>query len=315
MAVAVLATSYDGPAGLRTTQVDVPAPGPGQVTVAVRAAAVNPFDLKVSAGLMGRDESRLPMRLGAEAAGVVTAVGEGATGPAGVLTVDDEVIAYPVGGAYASSLTVAASSVFPKPAALGFEAASGLCVTGTTAVHLLEATRVGAGDTVLVHGVSGGVGLVVAQLARLRGATVVGTAGAQRHDRLRELGVLPVAYGVGLADRVRALAPEGVDVALDTVGTDEAVEVSLELVEDRHRIASIAAFGRAVADGILLLGGGPGADPGDEVRAAARLTLTGLVDQGLLRVEVARVFPFAEAAAAHTLVGGGHAGGKVVLVP
>jgi NADPH:quinone reductase-like Zn-dependent oxidoreductase len=126
---------------------------------------------------------------------------------------------------------------------------------------------------------------------------------------------VPVEYGDGLADRVRDAAPAGVDVAVDTVGTDEAVDVSLALVADRHRIATIAAFGRAPAEGIQLLGNGPGADAGEDIRSRGRLVLTDQVRRGTLHVEVARTFPLAEAAEAHRLVAGGHAGGKVVLVP
>lgn len=312
---AVVATAFGGPEVLELVEVEVPAPGPGQVTVEVRAAGINPVDAKIVAGTMGADPASLPLRVGLEVAGVVTAVGEGATGPAGPVEVGDEVIGYPVSGGYAGAVTVAAGSVFPKPPGLGFEAAAGLSLTGVTAYHLLEATGVTGADTVLVHGVAGGVGLATAQLALERGATVVGTARPDRHDDLRARGVAPVAYGAGLADRVREAAPDGVDVALDTVGTDEAVDVSLELVADRQRIATVAAFGRALDDGIQLLGGGPGADPGTEVRSRGRLVLTELVERGALEVVVARSFPLAEVAAATALVAGGHAGGKVVLVP
>ena len=152
------------------------------------------------------------------------------------------------------------------------------------------------------------------QLAVGRGATVVGSAAPSRHEMLRGFGVVPVAYGDGLADRVRDAAPGGVDVALDTVGTDEAVDVSLELVADRSRIATIAAFGRAGEEGILLLGNGPGAEPGTEIRNRARLQLTELAAEGGLDVVVAASFPLSQAAAAHRLVKDGHAGGKVVLV-
>jgi NADPH:quinone reductase-like Zn-dependent oxidoreductase len=255
------------------------------------------------------------MRLGAEVSGVVTAVGDGAEGPAGAVRVGDEVIGYPVGGGYAGALTVPATSVYPKPAGLSFEEASGLSLVGVTAYHLLEATGVGPGDTVLVHAASGGVGLAASQLAVERGATVLGTASAGHHDRLRSYGVQPLEYGVGLADRVRDAAPAGVDVALDAIGSDEAVDVSLELVPDRQRIATVAAFGRAGEAGIRLLGNGPGADPGSEIRDRGRLVLTDLVDRGRLAVVVAATFPLAEVAEAHRLVRGGHAGGKVVLVP
>jgi NADPH:quinone reductase-like Zn-dependent oxidoreductase len=315
MSAAVVATAYGGPEVLEVDDVEVPSPGPGEVTVEVRAAAINPFDLKVYSGMIGRDQSALPKRLGMEVSGVVTATGGEAVGPAGPLTVGDEVIGYPVSGGYAESITVKADAVYPKPSTLSWEEAAGLSLTGVTATHLLEATGVERGDTVLVHGVSGGVGLATAQLAIARGATVVGTAAAHRHDALDTYGVVPVSYGEGLVERVREAAPQGVDVALDTVGTDEAVDTSLEVVPDRHRIATVAAFGRAADAGIQLLGNGPGADPGTEIRRAARLTLADLAGRGELRVVVARTFPLADVAEAHRLVGGGHAGGKVVLLP
>jgi NADPH:quinone reductase-like Zn-dependent oxidoreductase len=181
-------------------------------------------------------------------------------------------------------------------------------------VHALTATGVGEGDTVLVHGAAGGVGLALVQLARARGARVIGTAGGDSADLVTRLGGDPVRYGEGLADRVRALAPDGVDAAVDAVGTDEAVDVSLELVADRGRIASIAAFGRADT-GIRLLGNGPGADPGTEVRDAARLELVRLVADGRFEVVVAGTHPLDDVAAAHREGMAGHTHGKLVLLP
>ena len=157
MTDAVVAASYGGPEVLEVRDVEVPPPGSGEVTIDVRGAGVNPYDYKLYSGMLGSDEDRLPMRLGSEVSGVVTAVGEDATGPAGPVEVGDEVIGYPVSGGYAASLTVSATSVFPKPKALSFEQAAGLSLVGVTAYHLLEATGVGPGDTVLIHGVSGGV--------------------------------------------------------------------------------------------------------------------------------------------------------------
>lgn len=314
MSAAVVAAGYGGPERLEMRDVEVPAPGPGEVTLEVRAAAVNPFDRKVYSGLMGTDESRLPLPLGMEVAGVVTAVGDDADGPGGPVMVGDEVVAYPVTGGYAEALTVPASSVFTKPPGLSWAEAAGMSLTGVTAYHLVEATGVHADDTVLIHGVSGSVGLIAAQLARRQGATVVGTAAEHRHETLRAFGIVPVTYGDGLLDRVREAAGDRVDVALDTIGTDEAVDVSLALVADHARVASIAAFARAGED-FQLLGNGPGADPGREIRDRGRLVIADLAGSGELDVVVARTFPLAEAAAAHRLVGEGHAGGKVVLLP
>jgi D-arabinose 1-dehydrogenase-like Zn-dependent alcohol dehydrogenase len=139
-------------------------------------------------------------------------------------------------------------------------------------------------------------------------------ASKANHARLRELGAEPTTYGDGLAERVRALAPDGVDAAVDCVGTDEAIDVSLALVADRDRIATIAAFARGFEAGLKVLGGAPGADPGTGVRAAARLQLTALVEQGKLTVD-ARGFALADAAEAHRLGQAGHVSGKLVLVP
>jgi NADPH:quinone reductase-like Zn-dependent oxidoreductase len=203
--------------------------------------------------------------------------------------------------------------VLPKPVAMSWVAAGGLMLAGATAVHALTATAVSGGETVLVHAAAGGVGLMAVQVALAGGAHVIGTASERNHAYLRDLGAQPTTYGAGLADRVRALAPDGVDAAVDCVGTDEAVDVSLELVADRDRIASIAAFGRGAEVGIKLLGGGPGADPGTEVRNAARVQLTKLVEQGKLEV-LARSFELGQVAEAHREGQAGHVTGKLVLV-
>ncbi|GAB2551436.1 NADP-dependent oxidoreductase [Nocardia heshunensis] len=295
-------------------EIEVPDPGPGEVTIAVRAAGVNPFDHKVYSGAFGTDPSKLPLRPGLEVAGVVTAVGPDAIGPAGPLSVGDEVLA-PVSGGYASVVNAPAARVVPKPADVDWKQAAGVLSVGGTAVHMLAATGVGPGDTVLVHGAAGSVGALAAQLAVARGARVIGTASASRHERLRAYGVEPVEYGPGLADRVRALAPNGIEAALDTVGTDEAVDVSLELVPDRRRIASIVAFGRAATDGFQVLGGGPGADPGTEIRGNAWRELLPLLAAGKLELAIAKTFPLSEVSAAHEFVMDGHAGGKVILLP
>lgn len=312
MTTAIVATAFGGPEVLTPVDVEVPAPGPHEATVAIRAAAVNPIDHKVFGGAFGADESRLPLRVGREAAGVVTAVGEHAT-----VAVGDEVIIYGggAGGLYAAEVTVPDAALVAKPAGLGWEPASGLLLAGVTAEHTLVATGVGAGDVVLVHGAAGSVGFLAAQLAVHRGARVIGSAAPSRHDALRGYGIEPVPYGAGLADRVRAAAPDGLSAAIDTVGTDEAVDVSLELVPDRDRIATIAAFGRAADAGIRALGGGPGADPGTEIRTAARPELARLAGDGTLTVVVSGTYPLAEAADAVRFVQAGHAGGKVVLLP
>ena len=306
----VLATAYGGPEVLTVADQPVGGPGPGQARVEVRAAGVNPADWKSYTGAFGTDPAALPRRLGFEVSGVVTAVG-----PDVDLAVGDEVIGFRVSGGYAAELVVPATALVPKPASLGWAQAAGLMLTGATAVHALTATGVGQGDTVLVHGAAGGVGLMAVQLAALRGARVIGTVGGDGADLVRRFGAEPVRYGDGLAGRVRELAPGGVDAALDLVGSDEAVDVSLELVADRQRIATIAAFGRAAADGIKALGGGPGADPGTELRDAARPELAEAAGAGRLEVVVAATFPLEDVAEAHRQGMAGHTHGKLVLVP
>jgi NADPH:quinone reductase-like Zn-dependent oxidoreductase len=308
----VVAAAFGGPESLTVEEVTLPEPRPREVHVQVRASGVNPADVKAYRG--PGDPAKLPVLLGFEAAGVVAAVGEGAADDQGALTVGDEVIVFRTRGAYAADLVVPDSTLTRKPAELDWPQAAGLLLAGATAVHTLAATGVQEGDTVLVHGASGGVGLYAVQLARLRGARVIATAGERNHDLLRELGAEPVAYGHGLLDRVRALAPDGVDAALDLVGSDEAMDVSLALV-DRDRVASIANFSRGPEEGIQLLGGGPGADPGDELRAAARPELARLAAAGDLRVVVAATYPLDDAADAHRQIATGHTTGKIALLP
>lgn len=144
---------------------------------------------------------------------------------------------------------------------------------------------------------------------------MIGTASEGRHPFLARLGAEPVSYGAGLVDRILALAPDGVDAAIDAVGSDEAVDASLDVVADRSRIATIAAFGRAPSLGIKVLGGGPGADPGTAIRDAARLELVSLAGAGRLQVVVARTYPLRDGAAAHRELAGGHSHGKIILIP
>ncbi|MET0701312.1 MAG: NADP-dependent oxidoreductase [Mycobacterium sp.] len=312
----VVAAAYGGPEVLAVQDIALPAPGPGQVVVDVRAAGTNPIDYKLYSGDMGNDPAALPLQVGQEVAGVVSAVGSGEIlGYTGPLRVGDEVIATNIGsGGYADQVLADAAEVGHKPAALSFEESAGLLLVGGTAWHLLTKTKVGTGDTVLIHGASGGVGLMAIQLAVARGATVIATASPSRHDTLRQYGAEPVAYGPGLADRVRAIArPEaGIDAALDLAGTDEALDVSVELVVDKSRIATIANFDRAFALGIAVL---TAADDGQEIRDASRPELIKLAQAGTLTVTVDKVFPLADAAAAHRYLLMGHAHGKVVLVP
>ncbi len=238
-----VATDFGGPEVLRLADADVPAPGHGQVTIGVRAAGMNPADAKHIAP--GQDRALLPLSIGFEVAGVVTALGPGTELASGGGAVGDEVVAWQVSGGYTTAITAPAADVFAKPPTLTFPEAASLLLAGTTAAELLHASRAREGETVLLHGAAGAVGMSVLQQARVLGVRVVGTASTANFDIVSGFGGIPVAYGPGLPGRVRAAAPGGVAAALDTVGSQEAGDVSLALVSDRQRIITIAAAPRA----------------------------------------------------------------------
>jgi NADPH:quinone reductase-like Zn-dependent oxidoreductase len=202
---------FGGPEVLEIVDLPDPHPGPGEVRIAVRAAGVNPSDWKKREGLM--DEG-LPQTLGYEAAGVVDEVGAGVADVA----VGDRVFGFSAGGAAQAELAVL-SDYAPVPPSLDFPAAAALPAAVETAARALDQLGVESGGTLLVNGASGSVGSAAVQLAVARGARVIGTASPANHDYLRALGAEPVAYGEGLTARVRALAPGGVDLALDAAGS------------------------------------------------------------------------------------------------
>ncbi|MDF2990333.1 MAG: putative Zn-dependent oxidoreductase [Microbacterium sp.] len=303
-------TAFGGPEVLAVVDMPTPHPQDGEVVVRVYAAGVNPIDSKMYSGSFHGVARALPS-IGMECAGVVEAIGADVTTTA----IGDEVIVYPVTAAHADIVCVPATSLIPKPPALGWAEAGGLLLAGTTAAHALNAAAVTHDDTVLIHGGAGAVGLMAVQLARAAGANVIATASPPNHALLRELDATPVAFGPGLLDRVRQAAPAGVDAAIDTVGTDEALDVSLAVVGDPGRVASIAGSDRRIGTGIAQLGYGPGQDPGFAVRNAARGRLVEMAGEGSLRVVVAATLPLTEAARAHEMVRSGHAPGKIVLIP
>lgn len=291
-------------------EYDVAPPGEGQVTITVRAAGMNPADAKhVARG----DVADFPKAIGYEVAGVVSAVGANTVIGSGPVAVGDEVLAFRISGGWATEVTVAARDVFAKPASLSFGEAANLLLAGCTASEMLHVTDIGEGDTILVHGASGAVGVSVLQQAALLKARVIGTASEGNFDVVTRFGGVPVAYGDGLEQRVREAAPGGVVAALDCVGTDEAVDVSLALVADRDRIVTIAAAERAKAEGFTAIAG---AMPASQAyRDSVRADLIRLAAEGRLVVPVARTFPLADALKATELLMTQHPGGKLVLEP
>ncbi len=305
-----IATRPGDPGVFALEDHDLTAPGPGEVTIEVRAAGMNPADAKHVAAGKAED---FPRPIGYEVAGVVTAVGPDTEIGSGPVAVGDDVLAFRISGGWATALTVPAKDVFAKPASLSWGEAANLLLVGCTASEMLHVTGVGEGDTILVHGASGAVGVSVLQQAALLGATAIGTASEGSFETVRRFGGQPVAYGDGLEQRVRDLAPDGVAAALDCVGTDEAVDVSLALVPDRGRIVTIAAAGRARQDGFTAIAGVMPASAA--YRDSVRADLVRLAADGHLVVPVARTFPLADAVEATALLMEGHPGGKFVLEP
>ncbi|MGW0563389.1 NADP-dependent oxidoreductase [Streptomyces sp. NPDC003016] len=297
---------YGTPDDLEFGDVPEPRLGPDSVLVRVRAAAVNPVDWKVQAGHLDSALAAVfPVVPGWDVAGVVERAGAGVTeyGPG------DEVIGYVredfvSRGTFAEYVAAPVRTLARKPANLSFEEAAGLPLAGLTAYQaLVRHLEAGEGDTLLVHAAAGGVGSLAVQIARAFGVRVIGTASERNHDYLRSLGALPVTYGEGLAGRVRALAPEGVDAVLDLVGGD-ALKLSPELLAPGGRLVSVADGAVTGLGGTYLF-----------VRPdTADLTaLTELAERGALTVEVAAVFPLEKAAEALRLSREGHTRGKIAI--
>ncbi len=288
--------------------VDLPVPkvGPDSVLVAVRAASVNPVDWKVREGYLdGIVDTTFPVVPGWDVAGVVERVGLDTP----ELQVGDEVYGYVRkdwmhGGTFAQYVAAPVRTLARKPASLSFEEAAAVPLAGLTAFQTIERAGVTAGQTVLVHAAAGGVGQFAVQIAAARGARVIGTASPRNHEHLVALGAEPVAYGDGLVDAVRALAPEGVDVVLD-YGTDDLVGTTKALLKPGGAVASIVdAKARDELGGHYVWVRPSTADLD---------ALTALIEAGQVRVDVAQVFDLADAAAAHEASQSQHVRGKVVV--
>ncbi|GHC46341.1 oxidoreductase [Streptomyces cinnamoneus] len=303
----IKAVTFDayGPADvLRLVDTDLPAPGPGQVRVAVRCAGVNPIDHKLRSGALAElFPLDLPHVPGLEASGLVEAVGEGVT----EVRAGDAVLGRTVTGAYAEQALASAAELVVKPLSLAWEEGAALPVAAETAWRTLDALRLSEEETLIVHGAAGGVGTLAVQFARARGIRVIGTASESNHAYLRGLGAIPVAYGEGLADRVREAAPEGVDAALDAVGKGDAVGVSVELTGGPDRVVTIADAEGARRHGVRF-SSGPSAQTATALGAALALH-----EAGILQLPVHRVYPLSQAAEAQRASEHGHLTGKIVL--
>lgn len=301
MATVIVLDEYGGPDVLHPIEVPDPDPGPKQVRIRVRAAGVQPFDCRTRRGdFAAYNPLKFPARMGNEVSGIVDRMGSQVTN----IAEGDEVIAFMMMEGYADTVVVPDDHVTEKPPSMPWDEAGVLSVSGQTAYTALDELAVGPDDTLLIHAAAGGVGSFAVQLARDRGATVIGTASLRNHDYLRSLGAIPVAHGAGLADRVRDVTPNGVDAVLDAIG-GEALDVSVTLMGNTQRIITIADWANAARLGVRRVG---------TERSAEKLAaLAKAYAEGRLRVSIWKAFPLAQVADAHREVETGHVRGKVVL--
>lgn len=302
-------SQFGPPDVLTVGEADEPHAGPGEIRIAVRAAGVAPADWKLRAGLF---QSRAPLDLphipGVDAAGIVDEIGDGVTGVA----IGDAVFGLTdIAGAGGASAEFAVLTTWAaKPEALSWEQAGGAAANVETATRAMIELGVTAGTTLLVEGAAGGVGTVTVQLAVARGATVIGTARELNHEFLAGLGATPTTYGVGLVERVAALAPGGVDAVLDTAGSGSLPDL-VTIAGAPERVVSIADMAAHEHGVRLSYTVGPGSS---DVRGYEGLAVAAaLAEEGRFTVPLHAVFPLKEAARAHELSATGRVRGKIVL--
>ena len=297
---------YGGLEVLEVVDVPRPTPGPGQVLVKVKAAGINPGEISIRKGVFAeRWPAKFPSGQGSDFAGVVEQTGPGVA----KFAAGDEVIGFTHERAsQAEFVVVDAGNLVPRPANVSWEQAGGLFVAGTTAFAAVRAVDLKAGDTVVVSGAAGGVGSIAVQLARNAGAKVIGLAGKRNDQWLTAHGVIPVAYGDGVEDRIRAASGGKVDAFVDTFGGGY-VELALKLGVAPDRIDTIIDFAAAEKYGVK-------AD-GSQAAANAEVLgqLAGLIAAGKLEIPIAKVYPLSKVREAYQELEQRHTRGKIVLEP
>jgi NADPH2:quinone reductase len=306
MARAVRFDHYGDRDVLYVADVEVPSPAAGEVVVQVRAAGLNPGETAIRAGAM---ESRFPATFpsgeGSDLAGVVRSVGEGVTD----FAIGDDVLGWSWRrSSQAEYVEVPTTQLIRKPEQLSWEVAGALYVVGCTAYAAVRAVAVGKGDVVAVSAAAGGVGVVVVQLLSIRGATVLGIASENHHDWLRAHGVVPIAYGEGLADRLRAEAPNGIDAFIDLFGP-QYVELAVDLGIPSDRIETIISFQKAAEVGAKAEGSG------DASTTEVLSEMAELVASGEIEIPIAATYPLERVRDAYAELEERHTSGKIVLIP
>lgn len=306
MARAVRFDKYGDLDVLQVVEVERPIPGPGKVLVRVKAAGINPGEASIRKGLFAeRWPATFPSGQGTDLAGVVEEAGPGVTN----FRRGDEVIGFSnERSSQAELVLVDASNLVPRPANVSWEQAGALFVAGTTAYAAVRSVALKAGDTVVISGAAGGVGSIAVQLARSAGAKVIGLAGEANHQWLTGHGVIPVAYGDGVEDRIRAASGGKVDAFVDTFGGGY-VELALKLGVAKDRIDTIIDFAAAAKHGVKTEGNYQAAS------ADVLAQLAGQLAAGRLEIPIAKVYPLAEVRDAYRELEQRHTRGKIVLEP
>lgn len=317
MARAIQFSGTGGPEVLEAREIVDPVPGTGEVAIRIEAAGVNPVDAKLRSGFRASGPFDAPRGIGNDGAGFVTAVGDDVDG----FRVGDAVVFFGVQGrevgAYATDIAVEAASVVPRPAGVSSAQAAAVPIPAGTAYQALRSLGVRQDDTLLIHGGSGAVGQAAIQFAVLFGARVIATTSERRADRVADLGAEALFYGEGLVEKVREIAPDGVTVVLDCAGTDDALAQSLELLEDRSRIATIVRGADAAGLGIRAFSGGsPEPLTAQQLawRAEAVPVALALIAAGRFSVELGEMFSLDQAADVHRAIEAG-ATGKLLVLP
>lgn len=297
MALAVRFDEYGGVDVLRIVEAARPVPGAGEVLVRVKAAGINPGEAKIRAGLLhDRWPATFPSGQGSDLAGIIEETGE-------------EVLGFTHRRAsHAEFAAVKRADLIRKPTGISWEAAGALFVAGTTAYAAVRAVSIEEGDVVVVAGAAGGVGSVAFQLAKNAKATVIGLASEANHGWLSDHGVIPIAYGEGVGDRIAAASGGRVDAFIDTVG-DGYVDLALALGVKQDRINTIIDFAAAQRHGVKSEGNNNAAS----VDVLAELA--GFVESGALEIPIARAYPLSEVREAYRELEQGHTRGKIVLLP
>jgi NADPH:quinone reductase len=303
---AVRFDSYGGRDVLYLTDIDVPAPGPGEALVEVRAAGINPGEAAIRTGALHEQfPATFPSGQGSDLAGVVIEIGSGVSD----FAVGDEVLGFSFQrSSHATHSIVPVDQLIHKPPQLSWEAAGSLYVVGATAYAAVHSVRPKTDETVAVSAAAGGVGSLVVQLLTLRGVRVLGIASARNAEWLRAHGVVPIEYGDGLADRLRDAAPDGIDAFVDLFGP-EYVQLAVDLGVAPERIDTIISFAKAAEVGAKTEGSSEASTP------AALKEIADLVASGAVDFDIAATYPLDRVADAYEELERRHTHGKIVLLP